>query len=234
MATGRRFAGKRLALTAAFAVLLVAAFGVGCKGFFVDPTLTSLTINPTAPSVQYQQTTTLSAYAVDSNNHGSYLKSGVSWSTSDPQVAAITGACENGNPCGNATISGVTPGQSTITASAQNVTNTATLTVYLNVSTMAISPTSQTVSKINGTTPEPYIVTVNGSTDISNVATLTAYLNGTAVTAISCTYSTTNSAGNGIYCTGDGTETAGTKYTLIASYTGTTITATAYITFNAS
>jgi uncharacterized protein YjdB len=226
--------GRRLALTLAFTVLVVVAFGVSCKGFFVSPTLTSITINPSSPSVQYQMTTTLSAYGVNSDNQGSYLTSGVSWSSSNPQIAAITGACANGNPCGNATISGATLGQSTITASAQNVSNTATLIVYLTVSTMTIDPSSQTVSKINGTTSQPYIVTVNGSTDISDVATLTAYLNGTAVTSITCAYSNTNSAGNGIYCTGDGTETAGQKYTLIASYTGTNITATAYITFNNS
>jgi uncharacterized protein YjdB len=224
--------GRKLALTLAFTVLVAVAFGVGCQGFFVKPTLTSLNINPSSPSVQYQSTGTLSAYAVNSDNQGSYLTSGVSWSTSEPQVAAITGACANGNPCGNATISGVTPGQSTITASAQNVSNTATLTVYLTVSTMAIKPSSQTVSPLDGTTSQPYIVTVNGSTDISNVATLTAYLNGTAVTSITCSYSDTNSAGNGIYCTGDSTETAGQQYTLIATYTGTNITATAYITFN--
>jgi uncharacterized protein YjdB len=224
--------GRKLALSLAFTVLVALAFGVSCQGFFTKPTLTSLNINPSSPSVQYQSTTTLSAYAVNSDNEGSYLTGGVSWSTSDPQVAAITGACANGNPCGNATISGVAVGQSTITASAKNVSNTATLTVYLTVSTMTIDPSSQTVSKINGTTAQPYIVTVNGSTDVSNVATLTAYLNGTAVTNITCAYSDTNSAGNGIYCTGDGTETAGQKYTLVATYTGTNITATAYITFN--
>ncbi len=82
MATERMLAGKKLPLTLAFTVLLIAAFGAGCKGFFQPPTLTSITINgPT--SVQVGSTITMSAYGVNSDNQGSTLQSGVSWSTSD-------------------------------------------------------------------------------------------------------------------------------------------------------
>ena len=45
------FTGRRLPLTLAFAVLIGLAFGASCKGFFVDPTLTAITISPTAPQV---------------------------------------------------------------------------------------------------------------------------------------------------------------------------------------
>lgn len=125
------FSGRKLVLVAAFAVLLMAAFGASCNGFFVQPTLTSLNIVPASPSVQVSQTTTLSAYAVNSNNQGQTLTSGVSWSTSDPTTAEITGACANGNLCGSATIQGVSANTATITASSQNVNATATLTVFL-------------------------------------------------------------------------------------------------------
>jgi hypothetical protein len=130
MLSGRTLVGKRLPLTVAFALLLVAAFGAGCKGFFTDPTLNSITINPTTPSVQVGSNVALSAYGVDSNNHGGYLTSGVSWSSSDPNVAQITGSCATG-PCGNVSILGVTAGTSTITAGSESVTNTATLNVVL-------------------------------------------------------------------------------------------------------
>jgi hypothetical protein len=131
MAAGSVFTGKRVSIGIAFGVLLVAAFGAGCSGFFVDPTLTSLNITPASPSVQVAQTTSLSAYAVNSNQQGQTLTSGVSWSTSDPSTATITGACANGALCGSATISGVAAGTATITASSQNVNATATLTVFL-------------------------------------------------------------------------------------------------------
>jgi hypothetical protein len=131
MAAGRIFTGKKVSIGIAFGVLLVAAFGAGCSGFFVNPTLTSLNIVPASPSVQVSQTTSISAYAVNSNQQGQTLTSGVSWSTSDPSTATITGACANGNLCGSATISGVAAGTATITASSQNVNATATLTVFL-------------------------------------------------------------------------------------------------------
>ncbi|MGC2245926.1 MAG: hypothetical protein WA609_04930 [Terriglobales bacterium] len=128
MATERKFA-KKLPLTIAFTVLLVAAFGAGCKGFFQAPTLTSITINgPT--SVQVGSTITMTAYGVDSDNQGSTLQSGVSWSTSDSTIAAITGSCAS-QTCGGVTIQGVASGQVTIGASDESVSNTATLNVTL-------------------------------------------------------------------------------------------------------
>ena len=129
MATERKLAGKKLPLTIAFAVLQVAAFGAGCKGFFQPPTLTSITISgPT--SVQVGSNVTLTAYGIDSDTHGGTLTSGVSWSSSDPTIAEITGSCAT-ETCGGVSILGVAAGQVTITAADQSVTNTATLNVVL-------------------------------------------------------------------------------------------------------
>ncbi|HSZ62136.1 MAG TPA: hypothetical protein VK828_10085 [Terriglobales bacterium] len=223
--------GRKLALTLVFTGLVAVGAGVSCKGFFVNPTLASITIQPATPSVQLTDTVTLQAYGVDNESPpvGSYLTSGVSWSSSDPTVAQITGACATA-PCGTVSLQGVTIGTSTITASSESVTNTTTITVFISVSSMTISPTSQSLSTLGATTPDPFIVTVNGTTDVSSSATLTAYLNGTASPDINCTYSTSNPTGGaggaGIYCAGDGSEGTGT-YQLIATYTGTTITATA-------
>jgi len=129
MATERKLAGKKLPLTIAFAVLLVAAFGAGCNGFFQDPTLTSITINgPT--SVQVGSTITMTAFGVNSDGQGGTLQSGVSWSSDTPDVAAISGSCAS-SPCGGVTIQGVSAGQAIITAQDQSVSNTATVTVTL-------------------------------------------------------------------------------------------------------
>ncbi len=228
---------RKLALTLDFTVLVAVAAGVSCKGFFVNPTLASITIQPTTPSVQLTDSITLQAYGVDNESPpvGSYLTSGVSWSSSDETVALITGACAT-QTCGNVTLQGATIGTSTITASSESVTNTTTLTVYITVSSMTLEPGSQTVTTLTGTTPEPYIVMVNGTTDVSSTATLTVYLNGTATTDITCSYATSNpsggSGGAGQYCTGLGSETSGVPYQVVASYTGTTITATSQVTFD--
>jgi hypothetical protein len=149
--------GRKLALTLAFAVLVALAFGVSCKGFFVKPTLASITINPTAPSVQLGSTITLSAFGVDNETPpvGSILTSGVSWSSATPTVAVLTGTCATGT-CGNATIQGVTAGTSVITAASQSVSNTATLTVFLaNVTNFEVCEGTfgATTSCSSGSTP---------------------------------------------------------------------------------
>src|ERR1017187_946779 len=46
MATGSGFAGKRLSLALAFGVLVSAAIGAGCKGFFPNPTLSTVAVQP--------------------------------------------------------------------------------------------------------------------------------------------------------------------------------------------
>jgi len=113
-------------LTLAFGLLVAAAIGAGCRGFFQNPTLNSMTIQPPSPSVQvgsaysYQ----LQAWGTYSDNSRSQIKSGVVWSTSDPTTVsidqnsgAITGEGEGGT--------------ATITAAAQGLTATATATAFL-------------------------------------------------------------------------------------------------------
>jgi hypothetical protein len=221
MATERMLAGKKLPLTLAFTVLLVFAFGVSCKGFFQAPTLTSITINPASPSVQLDSTATLQAFGVNSDGTGSYLTSGVSWSTSDDAIATVTGN-------GSATLSGVGLGTATITASAESVTNTASAIVFITVSKLTIAPLSQTITP-NGTTPDPFIVTATtsqGPIDVSSGATLNVYQNGTLVSTIGCDYDDSGVFGPpGQYCTG--TAAVDGAYQIVATYTGTTQTATA-------
>ncbi len=226
MTTRRRFAGKRLPLTLAFGALVAAAIGAACNGFFVDPTLTSLTINPTTPNVELQTSVTLQAFGVYSDGTSSYLTSGVSWSSSDPTVATVTGN-------GSAKLTGLQIGSATISAGSQSVTSTATATVFISVSSLTIEPTSQSLATLSSPTPQPFIVkavTASGTIDISSSAVLTAYLNATASTDIPCNYATLNPTSGasdpGLYCKGDGVEAGGT-YQLIATYTGTNLTATA-------
>jgi len=124
MATERGFAGKRLPMTLAFAVLLVAAFGAGCKNFFQDPTLSSVAIQPPSPQVEVGQSTTLQAWGTYSDNSRKQIKSGVVWTSSDSTVISID------QNTGQITGQG-SGGTATITASAQGLSGTATGTSFL-------------------------------------------------------------------------------------------------------
>ena len=86
------FTGRKLALTLAFTIFVALSFGASCQGFFVAPTLTSIMINPTSPSVQLGLSTSVQAYGVNSNQQGMNLTGGVSWSSSDDTIATVTGS----------------------------------------------------------------------------------------------------------------------------------------------
>ena len=208
--------GRKLAVTLAFTVLIALAAGVNCGKFFQPPTDSTITIDPTAPNVEQGYTTVLQAYIVNTNNQGSYATSGVSWSSSDATIATVSGT-------GSATLTGVGVGTATITASSESVTNTATATVYITVTSMSISPGSQSIAA-TATTADPFIVKANGSIDISSGATLTVYQGGTEVSTITCTYNS-SAAVPGQYCSSVDASTG--TYQVVATYTGTTITATA-------
>ena len=83
MATGRTFSGKKLPLTIAFTVLLVAAFGVGCKNFFQPNTLESVAVQPSSASINVNQTQAFSLWGTYEDNSRSQITSGVVWTTSD-------------------------------------------------------------------------------------------------------------------------------------------------------
>jgi len=124
MSTRRRFTGKRLPLTLAFGVLVAAAIGAACNGFFQPNTLSSIAIQPPSPQVQVGQTYGLQAYGTYSDNSKSLLTSGVAWTSTGQDVSV--------NITSTGQISGVdSGGTATITASAQGVSATATATAYL-------------------------------------------------------------------------------------------------------
>jgi Bacterial Ig-like domain (group 2) len=207
---------QKLRLTGALAVLATLALAVSCKGFFQNPTLSSLTINPTAPNVQVGDTTGLKAFGVYNDGSGGYVTSNVSWSSSDTSVATVTGS-------GNATLTGVSTGTATITASAQSVTGTATATIFLVITALTISPTSANLATGASQNFTVTADTANGEVDVSASATISPEQSGAAVTTITCT-----SGSDPIVCTNN-SATAGT-YQFVASYTGSNLTATANVT----
>lgn len=207
---------QKLQLIGAFAALATLALAVSCRGFFTNPTLSSLTINPAAPNVEVGFTTALQAYGVYSDGSGGYVTSNVSWSSSDATVATVTGN-------GNATLTGVSTGTATITAASQSVTGTASATIYLTITALTIAPTSASIDMGASQAFTVKADTANGEVDVSASATITPEQDGTAVTTITCTSGT-----DPIECTNN-SATAG-SYQFVAQYTGSVLTATANVT----
>ena len=153
---------KKLQLVSAFATLLLFALGVGCNGFFVDPTLTGITVGPTA-TIQTQGTVQMSAVATYNDGTTKTLGTGVQWNTGTPSVATVSSA---------GLVTGVTTGTSSITGSFQTQSNSATVTVQLaNILKITVTPMNDTIAQSSGTLQfDAMATTSSGNQDITNSA----------------------------------------------------------------
>ncbi len=224
-------AKRKLRLVGAFAALATLALAVSCTGFFQNPTVSTITIDPPTPSVSVAANLQLTAAATYNDGSTGTLTGGTSctgstvcWSSSDTSVATIsTGGL----------LAGVTTGTTTITASSGTVSGTTTATVVETVSSMTITPTVDSIPDDDATAAIFTIMgaTPSGTQNISGLVTLTPLLNGVAATNITCTYDGVSAqdclaAQNSI--------TVQTVYTIevvYAGYTSTTpVTATLTVT----
>lgn len=125
---------NKLRLAGAFAALATLALAVSCTGFFQNPTLTTITIDPPTPTVNQGATQQLTATGTFQDGTTSTLTGGstcsgniVCWSSSDTTTATIsTGGLVTGIQAGSATItaaSGAIVGTATVTVDLTNVTN---------------------------------------------------------------------------------------------------------------
>ncbi|MBI3477798.1 MAG: Ig-like domain-containing protein [Acidobacteria bacterium] len=117
------FTGRKLPLTLAFVVLVALAIGASCKGFFVDPTLTGITISPTSPQVEVGKTQQLSVFGTYDDGTRKQVKSGVNWSTVPTGIVTIDPS--------TSVMSGDAVGTTQLTADAQGLNATATATAFL-------------------------------------------------------------------------------------------------------
>ena len=209
---------RNLRLIGAFAALATLALAVSCRGFFVNPTLTSIAISPTAPAVQLGQTLQLQAFGTFDDGTRSQIKTGVSWSSDTLTVATV-------DP-NTGILTGVGTGTATITADAQALSSTATATTFIVINSILISPNTGNITQNGGSFP--FTVSVNGGTDITASAILTPEdSTGAAVTTITCIYDTTVTPPAQV-CTDNGAPAG--QYNIVASYTGSTLTSTAKLT----
>src|ERR1700731_3872508 len=163
-----------LRLAGAFAFLATLALTISCTGFFVNPTVSSITIDPPNPTVSQGFTATLTAAGTDSNGNSITLTGGTScsgttvcWSSDTPPVATITTG---------GLLTGVSAGTSTISAASGTATATTTATVTLgNVTNLVISPSSITLT-VSSTAVPPNCLTAEataGGTQVDVTASVT-------------------------------------------------------------
>ena len=214
---------KKVQIASAFVTLLLCALAVGCKGFFVNPTLTTVTVGPTAT---INQGGTVQMSAVGTYNDGSTQSlNNVFWSSDPNSVASITAA---------GLVTGVSVGSATITGASGTVSGTATVMVALsNVTGITVTPTTENAIKDGGTATFTAKAIISGGSPVPITSTATW-----TITAVSTSSGTTDDfqvtqGADPAVVTVQSSATIGEKATLTASYvggTGTTFTAIATIT----
>lgn len=220
------FTGRKLPLTLAFVVMVGLAFGASCKGFFVDPTLTSIAVSPPSATISpgtsgnTQQFTVVATF-----DDGSHHSTRVTWSI-DPSDGSVATLSTSG------LATAVAPGKATITAASTilpNITATAALTVLLtNVTQLVVDPTSGGVTR-GGGTPAIFNFTATAggqsgipiTTDDGGILTITP-----SSSDVTCTVS-----GNSESCSAD-TNAVAQQYNITMTYPNSSASATAKLNVN--
>jgi trimeric autotransporter adhesin len=215
MSNGRTFSGKRLSLTAAFAVLLVAAFGAGCRGFFQSATIASFVIKPANTTVPLDGTSQLHAFGTDSDgNPTGDITDKITWSSDE------SGSVSVGETTGLLTGVSLSTTAATITGSYQALPDqTATASVCVeNGTNFAILPND---ASITGSTTSEVDYTASAVVQGSTVDITTGVQWSSSNTAVATIVSGTDPAIASIT-----DPTAQTTLVITASYTcnGTTNT----------
>ena len=160
----------------------------GCKGFFVNPTLTAITVagsnGSTTPFVNVGAT--LQMVATGTFNDGSVSMITATWSSQAENIATVNQS--------TGVVTGVTPGTANIQAASNGITGLASVTVCGAITAITISPLNQIVTP--GSQPLQYKATEGpGGPDITSQVTWSS--SNTAVAQISTSgLATIEGAGN--------------------------------------
>lgn len=136
------FLKRNLRFLATFAALSLLSLAAGCKGFFVNPTLTSMTVAPTSASLIEGGTQQINATGNFNDGSTKDLTGSASWTSSATDVATVS----KGGLVTAATTIATPPGTATITATSGTITASSTVTVNTG---------PLTAIAINTTTPNP-------------------------------------------------------------------------------
>lgn len=189
----------KLVLIATIASLAIAG---GCKGFFVNPTLTSISITPNPVSVTAGQSQPLVATGANNDGSSSNVTGQATWTSSDTnstfiklsRTGVVTGIQNTTTPITvTATFKGIS-GTDSVTVGAQAVTVTCSNCTNGNSISISsgISPTISSNVAANWTSSNSTIISVSGT----NTTTPTATLGGTTG-SVTITATATSGGGSG-------------------------------------
>ncbi|MBV9574472.1 MAG: Ig-like domain-containing protein [Acidobacteriales bacterium] len=200
---------RKARIVAVFAALLTVVLGAGCRGFFVNPTLTSIAIGPQTPTVVQSQTLQFSASGNYSDGSSKTLTNNVSWSSSDSSCATINSnglltALAVSNIC--TTIISASSG--TLTAATTTVTVTPGTPVSI---TLTASPTNPAQ---NGTVAFTANAVFPGNSTPQDITTSVTWSNSDPTNL-----TLTNGSGNGVI---SATAPHGDVINVSASFSGVT------------
>jgi uncharacterized protein YjdB len=170
----------------------------GCKGFIVNPTLTSITATPTTPSITAGNTQQMVATGTYNDSSTKTVTSSVTWASSDTSVARI-------NSIG--LVTGISAGTASITATLGTISGATTATVTIaNLQSITVSPTTASITSgetqafaATGTLEDGSTVVITDSVTwtSSNTSAATIAATGTAtaqsLTSSQSTYITASS-----------------------------------------
>jgi hypothetical protein len=209
---------SKLRLFAALAALAALALAASCRGFFPAATLSSITIQPSAPQVAFSTPSQapLQVWGTDSNNNRSQVTSGVSWSSLSPTIVSID--ANTGVP------NGLALGTGQVQASVQGLTAQATATVYItNVTAITVNPKQASISIASTTLTQSFSALATVGTSSLDVTSGATFVLSPANSNVTCALNTANTP-NTYDCTATATSSAEGTYTLTASYPGTSVT----------
>jgi uncharacterized protein YjdB len=160
--------GAALSRSLRFWICTVIAVGmVGCKGFFIGPTLTTVTVAPSTPSVAIGKTQQMTATGTYDNSSTETITDSASWASSDVTIATVSST---------GLVTGVTSGSATISATLDGISGSTTVNVTVaNLASISITPASQSIS--SGATQQYTAIGVlqNGNTvDLTSSVTWTS------------------------------------------------------------
>jgi trimeric autotransporter adhesin len=168
--------GRKLALTLAFAVLVAVAFGASCRGFFVKPVLTAISVGPTNQNLEVGNTLQMSARGTYDSQPPQNITGQVLWSSDNDAAATVTS--------GGLVMGIGAPGTANISATLDTLTGSASVNVVLTgVTAITISPQG------------PINVKQGASQNFTCAATVTGQSKPVDITA-SVTWSTSDVSGN--------------------------------------
>ncbi len=157
-------AKRKLRLLTAFTTLFMLALAVGCRGFFVNPKLTSITVTPVTPSLTLNQALQMTATGNFDDGSTKNLTGTSTWTSSANTQVSV-------NSTGLITALANTTSVVTITATNGTVSGSTTATV--GQQTIVVAPANQTYSLSTNPGPHQYTATLNG-TDVTATATWTS------------------------------------------------------------